>query len=156
VNFKNVTKLTLFVMVLTAHLTGLSFAGSGKATITVSANVVARVSQSIIHQVSRFSVTEEDIRRGFVEISSGTILQVKTNSRKGYTLYFAGENELFKEVSVLDKGRITVLSPSGGLIHQSGSAGGVEVKELSYRLLLTEDIQPGTYPFPFRVKASLL
>lgn len=155
-NLKNVTKLTLFVMVITAQFTSLSFAGSGKATITVSATVVARVSQSVIHQVSRLSVTEKDIKRGFVEISSGTILQVKTNSRNGYLLYFEGENELFKEVSVMDRGRTTVLSPNGGFIHQTASPGNVEVKDLSYRLLLREDIQPGTYPFPFRVKASLL
>jgi hypothetical protein len=155
-SFKNISKLTLFVMLITPHFTNLSFAGSAKNTIVVSATVVARVSQSVIRQVSRFSVTEEDIKRGFVEISSGTILKIRTNSRNGYVLYFEGENEIFKEVSVMHRGRTTVLSPNGGFVHQTASPGNVEVKDLSYRLLLRKDIQPGTYPFPFRVKASLL
>jgi hypothetical protein len=155
-NFKNISKLMSLVIAVAAYFCSPVFAESGKQTIVVSATVVARVSQSVIRQVSRFSVTQEDIRRGFVEISSGTILQIKTNSRNGYMLYFEGENEIFKEVSVVDRGRTTVLSPNGGFVHQTASPGNVEIKDLSYRLLLREDIQPGTYPFPFRVKASLL
>jgi len=143
------------VMVALMTLSGLSFAGN-KATIMVSATVIARVSQSLIHQVSSINVTEGDIKRGFIEIPSGTILQIKTNSRNGYTLHFEGENELFKEVTVIDKGRTTILSSGGGFIHQTNSGGNAEVKDLSYKLLLNENIQSGSYSWPFRVKASLL
>jgi len=143
------------VMVILMSLNGVGFGGN-KATITVSATVMARVSQSVVHQVSRINVTEEDIKRGFIEIPSGTILQIKTNSRNGYMLYFEGSNELFKEVWVTDKGRTVVLSSNGGLIHQTNSGGNVEVKDLSYKLLLNENIQPGSYSWPLRVKASLL
>jgi len=143
------------VMMILMSLNGLGFGGN-KATITVSATVIARVSQSVIHQVSRINVTEGDIKRGFIEIPSGTILQIKTNSRNGYTLHFEGENELFKEVTVIDKGRTTILSSGGGFIHQTNSGGNAEVKDLSYKFLLNENIQPGSYSWPFRVKASLL
>ncbi len=122
----------------------------------VSATVVARVSQSVIHQAPRISVTEEDIKRGFIEMPSATILQIKTNSRNGYVLFFEGETELFKEVRVMEKGRTTLLSPNGGLIHQPNSGGNVEIKDLSYKIVLTKNIQPGSYAFPFRIRASLL
>jgi hypothetical protein len=127
-----------------------------KASIMVSATVVARISQSVIHQAPRFSVAEEDIKRGFIEIPSGTILQIKTNSRNGYALFFEGGNELFNEVRVLEKGRSTLLSPNGGFIHQSHSGSNVEIKDLSYKIVLNRNIRPGSYPFPFTVKASLL
>ena len=143
------------VMMILMSLNGLGFGGN-KATITVSATVMAKVSQSVIHQVSRINVTEGDIKRGFIEIPSGTILQIKTNSRNGYTLHFEGENELFKEVTVMDKGRATILSSGRGFIHQTNSGGNAEVKDLSYKLLLNENIQSGSYSWPFRVKASLL
>jgi hypothetical protein len=155
-SFKNISKLTLLVMVITAHFTSLSFAGNGKATIVVSATVMAKISQSIIHQESTINVTQGDLRKGFIEIPSGTILQVRTNTRNGYALFFEGNNELFKEVMVMDKGRTVTLSPHGGFVHQPFSGSNIEVKDLSYRLQLKENIQPGTYPFPFRVKASLL
>ncbi|MEW6375525.1 MAG: hypothetical protein AB1502_07010 [Thermodesulfobacteriota bacterium] len=122
----------------------------------VSATVMARISQSIIHQDSKITVMEADIKRGFIEIPSGTILQIKTNALNGYALFFEGSNELFKEVMVMDKGRTVVLSLNGGFVHQPYSGSNIEVKDLSYKIQLKENIQPGTYPFPFRVKASLL
>jgi hypothetical protein len=143
-------------MVITACFSSFSFAGSGKATITVSATVVARISQSIIHQEPAINVTEGDIKRGFIEVVSGTILQIKTNARNGYALFFEGSNELFKEVVVVDKGRTVTLSSEGGFVHQPYSGRNIEVKDLSYKLQLKENIQPGSYPFPFRIKASLL
>jgi hypothetical protein len=155
-NLKNISKLTLLVIVITAYFNGLSFAGNGNATIVVSATVMARISQSIIHQEPLINVTKGDLKKGFVEIPSGTILRIKTNTRNGYALFFEGSNELFKEVMVMDKGRTVTLSPHGGFVHQPFSGSNIEVKDLSYRLPLKENIQPGTYPFPFRVKASLL
>jgi hypothetical protein len=143
-------------MVITACFSSLSSAGSGKATIMVSANVVARISQSIIHQDPSINVTEGDLKKGFMEIPSGTVLQIRTNTKNGYALFFEGSNELFKEVVVMDKGRTVTLSSEGGFVHQPYSGSNIEVKDLSYRLRLKENIQPGSYPFPFRVKASLL
>jgi len=152
---KNRISILIIVIAALMSLSGPTLAGN-KATIMVSATVVPRVSQSLIHQVSRFNVTEEDIRRGFIEIPSATVLQIKTNDKKGYVLLFEGGSELFKEVTVIDKGRTIVLSSSGGFIHQTNSGGNVEVKDLSYKLLLNENIQPGSYSWPLRVKASLL
>jgi hypothetical protein len=146
----------VFVMVITACFSRFSFAGSGKVTIVISATVVARISQSIIHQEPRIDVTEGDIRRGFIEVISGTILQIKTNARNGYALFFEGSNELFKEIMVMEKGRTVTLSPQGGFVRQLYPGSNIEVKDLSYKLQLKENIQPGSYPFPFRVKAALL
>jgi len=151
---KMIEVLAIAAVVLIAS-GGPSLAGS-KATIMVTASVMASISQSVIHQESKISITGEDLERGYVEIPSGTILVVKTNDRSGYFLFFEGANDLFKEVWITDKGRTTVLSPNGGLIRQSHSGGNVEVKDLSYRLHLKENTQPGLYPWPFRVKASLL
>jgi hypothetical protein len=155
-NFKEKLGLILSIMAITVSFSGLTFAESTKATIMVSATVVPRLSQSIIHQEPTVNVTEGDLKKGFIEIPSGTILQIKTNARNGYALLFEGSNELFKEVLVRDKGRSIALSPNGGLVHQPYSGSNIEVKDLSYKLQLKEDIQPGAYPFPFRVKASLL
>ncbi len=155
-NFKNISKLTVLVIVVTAFSCGFCFAGSGKATIIVSATVMAKVSQSVIHQEAAINVTKDDLKKGFVEIPSGTILQIKTNARNGYALFFEGGNDLFNEVSVTDRGRTITLSPHGGFVHQPYSGSSVEVKNLTYKFQLNKNIQPGTYPFPFRVKASLL
>ncbi len=156
INFEKILTLTVLVILVTAYSCSFCFAESGKATIVVSATVMARVSQSIIHQEATVNVTEADLKKGFVEIPSGTILQIRTNARNGYALFFEGSNELFEEVLVTDKGRMVTLSPQGGFVHQAYSGSNIEVKDLSYKFQLHKNIQPGTYPFPFRVKASLL
>jgi hypothetical protein len=148
--------MALLAMTISAYFSGSSFAESGKATIMVSATVVARISQSTLHQEPRITVTEGDIKKGFIEVISGTILQIKTNARDGYALFFEGGNELLKEILVMDKGRTVTLSPQGGFVHQPYSGSNIEVKDLSYKLRLKENIQPGSYLFPFRVKASPL
>jgi hypothetical protein len=155
-NLRETLKLALIAVAIIVYFNGISFAGSGKATIMVSATVIGRISQSIIHQEPRINVTEGDIKKGFIEIASGTILQIKTNTRNGYALFFEGSNELFKEVMVMVNGRTVALSSNGGFVHQPYSGSNIEMKDLSYKLQLKEDIQPGIYPFPFRVKASLL
>ncbi len=102
------------------------------------------------------NITEEDIKRGFIEIPFGTILQVKTNNRGGYGLMFeSGSIDLFKEVQVMNQGRTIVLSQNGGLVHQPSTLGRVEVIDISYKFHLKEGVQPGTYPWPLRVMASL-
>lgn len=155
-NLKDILKLALVVIATTLYFHALSFAGSSKASITVSATILARVSQSIIHQAPSVSVTEDDVKKGFVEIYSGTILQIKTNARSGYALLFEGVSELFSEVWVTDKGRTTVLSPNGGFIYQSSSGSNIEVKDLTYKFHLKKDIQPGSYSWPLRVRASMV
>jgi len=151
---RKIIELLVIAIVLLVGLNGFAFAGN-KASITVTAVVMPRISQILSHQEARIQITEMDIKRGFIEVPSGTILQVKTNDRKGYGLFLEGGDELFKEVWVIDKGRTTVLSSGGGFVHQPYSGGNIEVKDLSYRFHLREDIQPGIYSFPIRVKASL-
>ena len=155
-NLRETLKVALIAVAIIAYFTGLSFAGSSNATVMVSATVIGRISQSIIHQEVSINVTEADVKKGFIEIPSGTILQIKTNTRNGYGLFFEGINELFKKVTVMVNGRTVALSPNGGFVYQPYSGSNIGVKDLSYRLQLKEDIQPGIYPFLFRVKASLL
>lgn len=146
---------TLFLSLVVLSLHGLGLAGN-TASVTVSATILPRVTQSIIRQEKGIRITEEDVRRGIVEVPFGTILQVKTNTRSGYGLIFEGGSiDLFKEVQVRSQGKTVTLSENGGLVHQPGSMGKMGVIDISYVFHLREGIQPGAYPFPFRVMASL-
>ncbi len=135
------------------HGVGLT---KNSATVMVSATVIGRISHSVTHQEQKIIIKEEDIKKGYIEIPSAMILLIKTNQKNGYFLWFEGESELFKEIWVIDRGRVVVLPPSGGLIHQPYSGSHIEIKELSFRLNLKEDTQPGYYLFPFKVRASIL
>ena len=152
---KDIIKFLLFLLFFIGNLNSIGLAAS-KTTLMVSATVIPMIKQSVIRQETRIQVTETDVIRGFVEIPSGTILQVKTNHKNGYFLSFEGMSELFKEIWVIDKGRTTVLPSTGGFVHQSYPGGDSDVKDLTYRIHLRGNVQPGLYSWPFRVSASLL
>jgi hypothetical protein len=128
-------------------------AAGSKGVLTVSASVKPTVAQTVIRQAGSLNVTIEDIKRGYVEVASGTVLQVKSNSLGGYKLVVAVNSGMVEEVWVTEKSRTTVLSPSGGFIHQPRA--GAEVKDLSFRFVLSPDAQPGRHPWPVSLSASI-
>lgn len=130
--------------------------GGNKAIVGVSGHVLPHISQSIVHQEAGFYVTEDDLRRGYVEVPLGTVIEVRTNDRRGYFLVFEGVDERFREIWVMEGERTIALPPSGGLVQQRPRGSGREIKALSYRLFLKEDSRPGFYPWPLTVRASLL
>ncbi len=147
--------ISLILILLFISLYQPSYGGNS-ISITVNAVVLPRITQSIIRQETKIHIKEEDIERGFVEVPSGTILEVKTNHRNGYMLFFQIGNEVFKEILVMEGGRTISLSSNGGLVHQPYSGSNLEIKNLSYRLYLREGIKPGFYSWPLSVKATLL
>ncbi len=146
---------SILTIIIIINLYQPVFAGN-RTSITITAVVLPRIFQSIIHQESMINIRNEDIEKGYIEVPSGTILQVRTNHRSGYMLYFEVGNEIFKEILVMEKGRVTALSPNGGLIHQPYSGSTIEIKDLSYKLFLREGVKPGLYSWPLHVKATLL
>ncbi|MGQ9638578.1 MAG: hypothetical protein ACUVT6_12435 [Thermodesulfobacteriota bacterium] len=148
-------KKIIGILVIMIVVSGYSLAGN-KAAITISANVLPRLSQTLLYQRAYIYISGGDIEKGYTEIPSGTILQVSTNWRRGYALFFECGYELIKEIWVMTKGRTTILSHNGGFVYQPFSGRDIEIKDISYKLFLRENIKPGFYPFPIKVRASLL
>lgn len=132
-----------------------TFAAGSKSTIQVSATVVANVSQTLIHQRQSFSVTQENVAKGYVDLPAATVLQVRTNDLNGYMLYFEIIAGIAKEIWIMDNSRTTVLSGGVGFILQAYPGPSGEVKEISYRIFLVPDTKPGLYAWPLSISASL-
>lgn len=150
--------LKLQSMLVTAAVTTiLAFAGapqhdraygetaSGK--VHVSARVVAHSKMKVLHQVSQVRVTLTDIKRGYIDIGSASRFEVHSNNPQGYVLMFHGIATPFKAVHARGSGTDVYLDGGQGLV-QRPYVRGSEVVEFSYRLILSENIQPGTYAWP--------
>jgi hypothetical protein len=125
----------------------LAYAQSATGRVHVSARVVARSHMKVLHQVSQVTITRTDIRRGFVEIGSGSRFEIRNNNPQGYVLSFHGIANPFKAVYVKAKGTDVYLEGTESFV-QRPYVKGNEIVELSYRLILAEDVKPGIYPFP--------
>lgn len=130
-------------------------AHSNSAKITVTATVPARASLKILHQASELVVTNDDISRGYIEVSAASRIEVRNNSQAGYLLTFEGLAAPFREVYVQGLGNEVQISSGTGLIHQRYTKGTVTT-ELSYRFVLAENAEPGTYAWPLAISAQPL
>ena len=145
------------VMVATLLLLATpSLAGGNRTRIHVSASIQPMISQEVVRQERNLTITQEDVKSGYVDVPAATVLQVKTNSRDGYYLIFEFSPELAKEAWIMDQNRTTVLANTIGTAHQSSPGLSGEVKELSYRFILQPDTEPGLYAMPIQVAASLM
>lgn len=100
-------------------------------------------------------VTNADIARGYVEIKAASRIEIRNNSQSGFLIAFEGLGMPFKEVYVQGLGNEVQVSSGTGWIPQPFTRGGVTV-ELSYRFVLAEGAEPGTYAWPLAIFAQPL
>ena len=125
------------------------FAKSSTNALLVATRVLPALSKSIHYNSPTLSITADDIKRGYVDIGDATVLEVRTNSRDGYSISLEKTGTSFKEVWVSDGVRTVIFRGSGGMMHQATlSLNTMEIKRLSYRFILSDKIIPGTYSWP--------
>ena len=132
-----------------------AYSGNGRTNVNVSARVIPYVTTDILYQTGVIKVTEQDIRKGYVEVRSATVIRVRTNAAGGYLFSFGYRGGPFSEVWVIEGRRVTVLADMGGLIFRPGKGFRVETRKLSYRFRLSDNARPGTYPWPLMIDVAV-
>jgi hypothetical protein len=127
---------------------------SASARVMVSAVIPARASINVIRQVPTIVVTDADVQRGFVEVADATLIELKNNSSHGCLLIFETHDLPFREATVNILGREVAIGPGGGMLAHQGL--GTVALPLSYRFALNDNMQPGTYAWPFTLNARTL
>lgn len=148
--------LSTLTMPEEAHTSGT--AATGRSSVVVSATVKAHTTLKVLYQRPELVITNADISRGYVEVQTASRIEVKNNDPAGYLLVFDGVNgnlRPFNEIHVKGLGNDVQISAGGGWIPQSYARGAVTM-ELSYRFILSENAQPGTYAWPLTVSSRPL
>jgi hypothetical protein len=118
-----------------------------RSTVQISAKVVSHFRINMIHQVSRIKITRADIRRGYIDIGDALHFEITSNNPRGYVLTFQQISSAFKGLYAKAGGTDTYLDGCQGLVKRP-HVKGTEVVRFSYRLLLSEHIEPGTHACP--------
>lgn len=129
-----------------------SAAHAASAKVTISATVLARASLHVLQQPTELVVTDADIRRGFIDVDAGSLLEIKNNSRAGVYMAFASQGLPFREALVRGFGREVSLGPNGGIITQQLT--GQAIVALSYRFIFDGSSQAGTYAWPLSISVN--
>lgn len=148
-------KNCLVVLVAAAFLFGLLGAQETNAVmktanLTASATVLPYLQFNLLFQVSEITITEEDIQRGYLDLRSASLLELKTNSNQGYHLSFEGSLWPFKEVQIQGLTNPVRLHSGHSLVHQPSARGKV-IMNLDYRFILSGETKPGSYSWPLLI-----
>lgn len=129
-------------------------AGSVTASLSVSVVVPARAVLTIDSQPAGLEITEADVARGWVEAPGASLIQVRANSPNGWLLEFQPLQGPYRTLEVTGLGSPAQVSAAGGWLAQPYSGRTLVTAELRYRLVLSADARPGTYPWPISLSAS--
>jgi hypothetical protein len=147
----------LLCLGVTAVLVGAAtataaYAGSAEVRVTATVKRVLHVTTE--YQAGTVRVDRKDVERGYVDVPAGTVYRVRTNDPRGYLLYIQHLGGPFGAISILDGTRQVELAGMSGMVPEPYSGGPAgERRELSYRLFLSPDARPGTYPWPLLLEA---
>ena len=97
-------------------------------------------------------VTDADIRRGYLDVNAGSLVEIRNNSRAGVNMTFEPQGLPFKEALVSGFGREVALGPNGGIITQQII--GTSVVALNYRFVFDGSSQAGTYAWPLSISVN--
>lgn len=120
--------------------------------IQVTARVLARASMHVLRQPAEIVVTDADIKRGYLDVNAGSLIEIKNNSRAGVHMTFEARGLPFKEAQVSGFGRQVSLGPNGGII--TSQMTGTSIVALSYRFIFDENSQAGTYAWPLSLSVN--
>lgn len=120
--------------------------------IQITARVLARASLRILRQPAEIVVTDADIKRGYLDINAGSLVEIKNNSRAGVNMTFETSGLPFREAQVSGFGRQVSLGPNGGIV--ASQITGTSIVALSYRFVFDENSQAGTYAWPLSLTVN--
>jgi hypothetical protein len=131
---------------------------SGKtstATLHVSAVIkpVARV--KVLYQQPQLEITSTHIAQGYIDVPHASRIEVRNNSTSGYLLSIENQGGPFRDVFVSGLGNEIQLNGGTGWILMSYSPV-PRTMEVSYRITLSGDAKPGSYPWPFQLSAMTI
>ena len=123
------------------------------AKLTVSTRVLPYFQVNLLSQVPEIQITEADIQRGYLDVRSASRLTVKTNSNNGYMVAFEGTLWPFKEIQIQGLASPVQLNSGHAVVYQPSVKGNVFM-ELSYRFILSDNTQPGSYAWPLSISVQ--
>jgi hypothetical protein len=125
------------------------------ATVHVSATVKPIAKVTVLYQQPQLEITSKHVAQGYLEIPHASRIEVRSNSPSGYLLSIENQGGPFRDVFV---------SGLGGEVQLNGGTGWIlmaytrmsKTLEVSYRVMLSADARPGSYPWPFQLSAMTI
>lgn len=146
--------LNILILILFTAIVSEAFAERKRGIMPVETTVKPIISIKILHRPEKVNVTDADLKKGYVDLDAGTILEVYSNIRSGLLLKFESMGGPFNMMWVLEGEKKTVFPNMMGLIRHSYTKEKA-IREFHFRFYLSEDAGPKSYPWPLKISAEI-
>ena len=143
----------LGAVLLASLVTGTPAHGQQHTQFVVQATVPARVTLAAVEQPTRLSLTEDDVARGYKDVSAR--YRVASNGRRGWLLHLAPRLGVTARVEVRGLTAPLVLREESVEVYQP-RAREPQHLALDYRFVLGPATRPGSYELPIHLSATPL
>lgn len=123
-------------------------ARDARTNFNVSATVNAVARLQVESAPTELRVSDEDLRRGFIDVTQPTALVIRSNSASGYALDLTTMMPMLSSFVVRGLSSEQSLSGQGGTIVQRWQAPHTVTLSLQFRLVLAPGLSAGRYPWP--------
>ena len=133
-------------------------AESIKKTIVATVTIVKWSKVEVAGGAAQVTITEADIRRGYVDLNQPTRLVVASNAPGSYFAEIVPAGNFMKGFRIMVGGHSVSLGAGGGGVSLRSAAGIAkrETFEIYYRIYLAEGVRPGTYAWAPSVTVTTL
>jgi hypothetical protein len=139
------------VLLVTAASCVAVSARDAHTSFNVSATVNAVARLQVQSAPTEIRVSDEDLRRGFIDVLQPTNLLIRSNSANGYALDVTTVTPMLASVVVRGLESEQSLSGEGGTIVQRWQAPQTVTLSLQFRLVLVPGLAAGRYPWPMHI-----
>lgn len=152
-------RTSVVVAAIGSVLIALYPVGASDSIVRFSVGALVRpIARLDVHKAPpAVEVSATDIARGYVDVQMPMELEVQSNSRHGYVLNVMPRTNLFSQVQVRGLDGPAELGPEGGAVVQRWNP---EERRrnlsLTYRFVLQDGVQPGSYPWPVHLDVAPL
>lgn len=125
------------------------------ASLHVSVVIKPSARVKVLYQQPQLEITSKHIAQGYIEIPHASRIEVRNNSPSGYLLSIENQGGPFRDVFVSGLGSEIQLNGNSGWVLMSYTPV-PKTLEVSYRIMLSDNVRPGSYPWPFQLSAMLI
>lgn len=133
-------------------------AAGSEGFLTVSARVLPYARVELHSAPASVSVTQEDIRRGFVDADAPLSFSMTSNRGQGALLTFTPVGGFFEQAAVSGLPQAVVVDRAGLVVALPSTGGGREHRAvtLRFRFFLATSTLPGVHAWPLKVSTEVL
>lgn len=142
--------LGLSLCVASTAAVSTASAATTRASFSVSVTVMPRTAILAASMPKALEVSASDVERGFVDVTTESLLVVTNNSPGGFELDVWPVGSVFSSVTVHGFGTDAALDADGGSICLRGRRGPSIPMRLAFRFQLAAGTVPGRYPWPLQ------